>query len=183
MGEPGQVLGRAETVEPTGGQVPDAGREAQPYEIEGGEEGQGLAGGIHGVLGDGQVGRVAEDLVEGKGPFEHGGGDDLGAVGGVLVGDMGEGGGAFMGSGVNVPKRNETLLLTVSGHGVALGDERAGQRPCCPSLGLPLSVRPTGSQGTLPAVVGSPPCWWKRDLGFRTPLGRVSGSPEAFGCL
>jgi hypothetical protein len=48
------------------------------------------------MLGDGQVGGVAEDLVEDVGRVSDGGGDDLGPVGGVLVGDVGVGGGSLV---------------------------------------------------------------------------------------
>lgn len=44
---------------------------------------------VGGVLDDGQLGGVPEDLVEGEGGVAFGGDDDLGAVGGVLVGDVG----------------------------------------------------------------------------------------------
>ena len=40
--------------------------------------------------------------------------------------------------------------------------------PTTTSLGLPLSVRPTAGQGTLPAVVGSPPVGGSGTWGFRT---------------
>lgn len=51
---------------------------------------------VGGVLDDGQLGGVAEDLVEGEGGVSFGGDDDLGAVGGVLVGDVGVAGDAFV---------------------------------------------------------------------------------------
>ena len=52
--------------------------------------------GVGGVLGDRQLGGVAEDAVEGVGGVSVGGDDDLGAVGGVLVGDVGVLGDAFV---------------------------------------------------------------------------------------
>ena len=44
--------------------------------------------GIGGVLGDRQVGGVAEDLVQDVVRLAFRGNDNLGAVGGVLVGDV-----------------------------------------------------------------------------------------------
>ena len=49
-----------------------------------------------GVLGDRQVGRVPEDLIKHCDRLAPGGRDDLGAVGRVLVGNVGVGGGALV---------------------------------------------------------------------------------------
>ncbi len=80
------------------GELGDAGRQAQSDQVEEGEGGEGLAVAVGGVLGDGQLGGVAEDLVEGEGGIAFGGDDDLGAVGGVLIGDVGVAGDALVGS-------------------------------------------------------------------------------------
>jgi len=55
-----------------------------------------MAGGVDGVLAERQVGGVAEDLVQHGDGFPPGRRDDLGAVRGVLIGDMGVGGGAHV---------------------------------------------------------------------------------------
>jgi len=87
---PGAVVpGRVGSPEAFLGQLGDAGRQAQADQVEEGEGGQGLAVAVGGVLDDGQLGGVAEDLVEGEGGVSFGGDDDLGSVGGVLIGDMG----------------------------------------------------------------------------------------------
>ena len=78
------------------GQFGDPGRQAQADEVEQGEGGQGLAVAVGGVLDDGQLGGVAEDLVEGEGGVAFGGDDDLGPVGGVLVRDVGVAGDALV---------------------------------------------------------------------------------------
>jgi len=81
---------------PAAGQVTDAGREPPAHQIEGGEQRQGLPAGVGGVLGDGQIGGVSQDLIQGEGAFGDGGGDDLGAVGAVLVGHVSERGRALV---------------------------------------------------------------------------------------
>lgn len=99
------------------------GGELQSGEGEDPERGQGLASGVGGVLGDRQVGRVAEDLVQHDDGLAPGGRDDLGVVGGVLIGDVGVGRGALV-------------------------EEIARQRPCgeaAAALREPLPVR--GRQG------------------------------------
>ena len=48
------------------------------------------------VFGDGQFGGVAEEFVEDIGGVTVGGDDDLGAEGGVLIGDVGVGGDALV---------------------------------------------------------------------------------------
>jgi len=58
-----------------------------------------MAGGVGGVLSDGQVGRVAEDLIEHGVGFTPGGRDNSGAVGRVLIGNVGVGGGLNPGGG------------------------------------------------------------------------------------
>lgn len=67
------------------------GERRRPTKVEQGEGEQGLAVGFSGVLGDGEVGGVAEDLVQDVGGVAVGGDDDLGPVGRVLVGDVGVG--------------------------------------------------------------------------------------------
>jgi 2-polyprenyl-3-methyl-5-hydroxy-6-metoxy-1,4-benzoquinol methylase len=64
--------------------------------VEDRERGQGLSGGVDGVLAERQIGWVAEDLVQDCDGLAPGGPDDLGAVGGVVVGDVGVGGGALV---------------------------------------------------------------------------------------
>src|SRR6202011_756972 len=54
----------AEAVELESTDVSDARGELQAGEVEDRERGESLAGGVGGVLGDRQVGRVAEDLIE-----------------------------------------------------------------------------------------------------------------------
>jgi len=60
------------------GELGDAGRQSQANAVVEGEGGQGLAMAVGGVLGDRQLGGVAEDLVEDEGGAV-GGDDDLGA--------------------------------------------------------------------------------------------------------
>jgi hypothetical protein len=74
----------AEAVELQAADVADARRELQAGQIEDRKGGQGLAGGVGGVLGDRQLGRVAEDLIEDSDRLPPRGRDDLGAVGRVL---------------------------------------------------------------------------------------------------
>ena len=86
----------AEAVELQSADVTDAWRELQAGQIEDRERGQRLTGGVGGVLGDRQVSRVAENLIEHRDRLAPGGRDDLGAVGRVLIGDVGVGGGALV---------------------------------------------------------------------------------------
>ena len=74
----GVVAGRAEPVQLEPGQVADVRRELQAEEVEEAEGGQRLAVGVGGVLGDGQLGGVAQDLVEHVHRLPGGGGDDQG---------------------------------------------------------------------------------------------------------
>ncbi len=53
--------------------------------------GQGLAVAVGGVLDDGQLGGVPQDLVKGEGGVAFGGDDDLGAVGGPVLGSVSPG--------------------------------------------------------------------------------------------
>lgn len=86
----------AEAVELESTDVSDARGELQAGEVEDRERGESLAGGVGGVLGDRQVGRVAEDLIEDGHGFAPRGGDDFGSVGRVVIGDVGVGGGALV---------------------------------------------------------------------------------------
>ena len=78
------------------GQFHDPGRQAQADEVEQGKGGQRLAVAVSCVLDDRQFAGVAEDLVEGEGGVALGGDDHLGAVGRVLVRDVGVAGDAFV---------------------------------------------------------------------------------------
>jgi hypothetical protein len=86
----------AQPVELQPADVADPRRELQAGEVEDRERGQGLAGGVGGVLSDGQVGRIAEDLIEDGDGFTPGGRDNFGAVGRVLIGHTGIGGGPLV---------------------------------------------------------------------------------------
>jgi hypothetical protein len=68
--------------------VPDPRGELPADEVEQCEVGQGGAGGVGGVLGDRQVGLVAEDPVEYVVRLRRGGHDDLRVERGVLVGHV-----------------------------------------------------------------------------------------------
>ena len=54
------------------GELGDPGRQPQPDQVEQGEGGQGLAMAVRGVLGDRQLGGVAEDLIKGEGGVAFG---------------------------------------------------------------------------------------------------------------
>ena len=86
----------AEAVELQAADVADARAELQPGQVEDRERRKCLSGRVDGVLGERQIRWVAEDLIEYRDGLAPGAGDDLGAVGGVLIGDMGVGGGAFI---------------------------------------------------------------------------------------
>lgn len=88
------------------------------------------------MLGDGQVGGVAQDLVEGEGGFGDRGGDDLGAVGGVVVGDVGEGGGALVDAcPVQLRFLQDDGLLQGDQFGAGLDAQFLGQQPPQPPVG------------------------------------------------
>jgi len=91
------------------------------------------------VLGDRQVGRVAEDLVQYRDGLAPGGRDDLGAIGRVLIGDVGVGRGALV---EEVPRQRPC------GQAAATLRPRCGKR--CPSEDD--KVPPSQSR-----VSG---CWW-----------------------
>jgi hypothetical protein len=83
------LTARVEAGEGDPAQVADAWRQLQPDQVEQGEVDQGGAVGVGGVFCDGQVGLVAEDLVEHVWELPLGRADDFGAEHGVLVGDAG----------------------------------------------------------------------------------------------
>jgi len=120
------------------GEVADAGRERQADQVVGAEQQVGEPGGVGGVLGDGElavpVGQ-GEDLVEGEQPFADLGGDDLGPVGGVVVGHRGEHRDAFaepevagQGSGVEGLDLDGEALAVGGGEG-AVAPQAGGRQP------------------------------------------------------
>lgn len=91
--------------------------------------------GVDGVCSDVEVGGVADDYVENVGGVTVGAGNDLGAVGGVLVGHVGVG-------------------------GAALVDEEPGQSPCGQRLGLIGSRSPSEDDRMPPPQILASWCWW-----------------------
>lgn len=110
-------------------QVPDPRGQLHPQQVEQAEVHQRDTVGVGGVLGDRQIRCVAEDFVEYVVGFTFGGDDDLGAVGGVLVGDVGVGRQALFGEIAahrprrrRPPARREPLPIT--------GRQRPGAEHC-----------------------------------------------------
>jgi hypothetical protein len=94
---PGEVVPTwAEPVGHDPPEVADARREHQPDQVEEGEVDQGDPACVDRVFGDREIGCIAEDFVQHVVGFPVGRDDDLCAVGGVLVGDVGVGRDAFV---------------------------------------------------------------------------------------
>jgi hypothetical protein len=82
--------GGSRAVELKAADVADVWGELQSGQVEDRERGQCLSGGVDGVLAKRQIRWIAEDLIEHHDGLAPGAENDLGAVGGVLVGMLAE---------------------------------------------------------------------------------------------